>query len=498
MVKIILTADRTLMSDNNKNVFLGFTACAPKFIPTFLYNRLFSPPIEEENGRVKFGHCGQRKIESALINNGFTKKDVSVVSPDRLDKAIDKETKILCVTTHDPLGLGPASSTFSDLGGREPYTSYFFRKLLKNPSIRKNNLTVIVGGSGAWQLTDERIMYKYGIDSVVIGEGEITAVKLIEKALNGEKLPKFVQGEVVPLDKIPLIMNPTINGIIEICRGCGRGCRFCNTTMLNFRCIPLENILHEVKLNVNAGNGVIFHAEDTLRYNAKGFVPSESAVMKLFTKAKRYTKNIGISHFAYASVMAKPVLVEKISKLLDAGSKEYPFVSGQVGIETGSPRIVKKYMRGKVKPFKPEDWREVVINSHNLMRDNNWVPVNTLIMGLPGENSKDVQKTIDLVKDLSEYKSFIVPLYFVPIGSLQGKGFFKTKDNISEHWKLLSICIRHMLKWSYRITDENPPLELGRLKIWALKRIIKYMGKKTEPYLKLMDEGISPLEHSLK
>jgi len=208
--------------------------------------------------------------------------------------------------------------------------------LIKNPIIRSKNLTVIVGGSGAWQLTDERIMYRLGIDSVVVGEGEITAVKLIEKALNNEKIPKFVKGVVVPLEEIPLIMNPTINGIIEICRGCGRGCRFCNPTMMNFRCIPLEKILHEVKINVDAGNGVIFHAEDTLRYNAKDFIPDETAIIELFSKAIKYTTNLGISHFAYASVMSKPILVEKISELLEAGSKKYPFVSGQVGIETGS------------------------------------------------------------------------------------------------------------------------------------------------------------------
>ena len=497
MVKIVLTADRTLMSDNNKNVFLGFAACAPKFIPGWLYNKIFCPPIEEENGIVRFGHCGQRKIEASLLNNGFNEKDIAVVRPDKLDKVIDKDTKVICITTHDPLGLGPASSTFGDLGGKEPFTSYFFRQLLKNPLIRRNNLTVIVGGSGAWQLTDERIMYKLGIDSVVIGEGEISAVKLIEKALNGEKLPRFIEGEVVPLNQIPLIMNPTINGIIEICRGCGRGCKFCNPTMMNFRCIPMDKILHEVKINVNAGNGVIFHAEDVLRYKAKGFVPDESAIIELFTKANKLTWNLGISHFAYASVMAKPILVKKISELLEAGTKKYPFVSGQVGIETGSPRIIDKYMKGKVKPFKPKEWPDVVINAHKLMSDNNWVPINTLIMGLPGEKPEDIQKTIDLIHDLSEYKSLIVPLYFVPIGNLQCKGFFKTKDNLPEHWQLLSVCIRHMLKWSYRITEENPPQDLGVWKIWALKRIIKYMGKRTEPYLRLMDQGISPLEHRL-
>ena len=498
MPKIVLTADRTLMSDYNKHEFLGFAACAPRFIPGWLYTKIFCPPVEEENGCVKYGHCGQRKIEASLLNNGFSEKDVAVVRPDRLNRVVDKETKVLCITTHDPLGLGPASTTFSDLAGKETFTSSYFRKLITDPVIRKYNLKVIVGGSGAWQLTDERIMAKLGIDSVVVGEGEITAVNVVEKALNGEKLPSFVQGEVVPLEQIPLIKNPTINGIIEICRGCGRGCKFCNPTMLTFRCQPIENILKEAKLNVDAGNGVLFHAEDVLRYNSKGFVPDEKAVLELFEEVKKLTDKIDISHFTHASAASKPSLIEKLSELMNAGSKECPFLSGQVGIETGSPRMVTKYMKGKAKPFKPEEWPEMIIESHKLLHDNHWVPVETLIIGLPGEKPEDTRKTIELVKDLSEFKSLIVPLYFVPIGNLQGNRFFRTKDTTPEHWQLLATCINHDFKWVYQLAEETlPTVNMSGWKIWAIKKVARYMEKRLHPYLKLMEEGINPTTSEL-
>jgi radical SAM superfamily enzyme YgiQ (UPF0313 family) len=498
MVRIILTADKTLMSDYGNNIFLGFAACAPKFIPDWLYTRIFCPPVEEKNEVVKYGHCGQRKIESALLNDGYSKNDIKVIRPEKLEKVVDDETRILCITTHDPLGLGPASSTFSDLGGRESFTSYYFRKLVTKPLIRKKNLIVIVGGSGAWQLTDERITAKLGINCVVIGEGEITAVKMVNKALNGEKLPLFIEGKVVPIEQIPLIQNPTLNGLIEICRGCGRGCKFCNPTMLNYRCHSKEYIFKEAKLNVEAGEGIIFHAEDVLRYKSSNFIPNEEAIIELFSEAKKMTDDVGLSHFAFASVMAKKNLIPRISEILEAGTNKHSFISGQVGIETGSSALVEKYMRGKCKPFKPEGWSDIVIESHKLMYDHNWVPVDTIIMGLPGEKPNDTEKTINLVNELAEYKSLIIPLYFVPIGHLHDKGFFKTKDNTSEQWKLLAICIRHALKWSYRIVDENPSINMKTWKIWAIKRIINQIGKKTEPYLKLMEEGISPLEQSIR
>ncbi len=152
-------------------------------------------------------------------------------------------------------------------------------------------------------------------------------------------------------------------------------------------------------------------------------------------------------------------------------------------------------MKGKVKPFKPEEWRELVMESHKNMHDNNWVPAETLIVGLPGEKPDDINQTIDLIKDLNEYKSLIVPLYFIPIGNLKGEGFFRTKHNLPEHWQLIATCIRHIIKWSYRITSENPPPDMSAWKVWAIKRIIRYFDKKTEKYLKLMDEGINPIEY---
>ncbi|UCH71771.1 MAG: B12-binding domain-containing radical SAM protein [Thermoplasmatales archaeon] len=493
-MKIVLSADRTLMSNYSNMNFLGFSACAPKFLPKIFYEKIFCPPLKKDkDGQLLTAHCGQRKIQAALLQNGISEKDIAIASPLELSEFIDQETKAICITTHDPLGKGPASSTFSDLGGREPYTSFYFRKLVSDPSIKKHNVKVIVGGSGAWQIADENIMSKYGIDCVVIGEGEITAVDLINKVLNSESLPKIVQGEVVPLDQIPLILKPTINGIIEIARGCGRGCGFCNPTMLNFRCLPLDFIKKEAIINKQAGNIITLHAEDVLRYQADGFIPNEKAVLTLFTEMKKITGEIGISHFAYSSVAAKPKLIEQISEIMEVGSKKCPFISGQVGIETGSPMLINKYMKGKVKPFKPNEWTDIIVQGNKLLADNNWIPVETLIMGLPGETSADVRKTIDLLDDLAQYKSLIVPLFFVPIGNLKRYGFFNKYQCLAEHWELLAQSIRHTVKWSYRIIEDDTIKEIDGIKKWMIKRIIKIMEWRMNPYLKLMEEGISPL-----
>lgn len=494
MVKVILTADRTLTSEYNRHIFLGFAACAPSFIPKWLYERIFLPDSKVEDGRLRYAHCGQRKIEAALLATGFSEDDVAVVPSQMLGKTITKDTKVVGITTHDPLGLGPASTTFGQLGGRETYTSIYFRKLIRTPQIRNYGVKVIVGGSGAWQLTDERIMAKMGVDSVVIGEGEITAVELIKKAIAGEKLPMVVQGQVVPLKDIPQIRRPTLNGLIEIARGCGRGCRFCTPTMTNYRCFPIDYIMQEARVNVEAGVGIIFHAEDVLRYKAKAFTPNEKEVVALFTEGRKLTSVLGISHFAHASVVAKPSLIQRLSEIMEVGSRSCPFISGQVGLETGSPRIIESQMKGKVKPFAPGAWLDVIRESHQILADNKWIPAETLIMGLPGEEPEDVQQTIDLVHELGKFKSLIVPLFFVPLGNLQGKGFFSLKDMTPLHWQLLEACISHDFKWVQSIADENlRAMGMGFSKRWAISLVIHYMDRRLKPYLKLMAEGTNPL-----
>jgi len=493
MSEIVLTAEYSLMSDYRGSEFIGFAACAPKIVPEWLYRMVVCPPVPQKGGIVKYAPGGTRKIEAALLERGF---DVAVAHPDHLDKVIDDGTKVLGITSNDPLGIGPASSTFSGLMGRETYSAVFFRKLLQDPIIKENGLKTIVGGPGAWQLREESVRRELGIDCVVIGEGERTAVKIFEKALNGESLPGVVEGEVVPVEEIPSIKRPTINGIVEIARGCGRGCEFCVPTLRYYRCRPIDKILEEVRVNLDAGlDRILLHAEDVLRYGAKGIIPDEAKVLELFEKVKETTGwGAYISHFAFASVMAKPALIKGLKELMEVPNKKVPWIAGQVGIETGSPRLIEKHMRAKVAPFKPEQWPEVVVEAHKLLHDNHWVPCSTLIMGLPGETEEDVIKTVELVEDLKDCKSLIVPLFFVPLGVLDKEKPFTVNDMTPEHWKLLAACVKHDLNWIDELAREEfrslvHRIMLQRVLIGLIKRGIK-------PYLKAMEQGLNPLQNA--
>jgi radical SAM superfamily enzyme YgiQ (UPF0313 family) len=403
---------------------------------------------------------GTRKIEAALLDYGFSEDQVIVAPPEHLHRVIGPDTRVVGITTTDPLGKGPASSTFSGSTGfvtEESYNAWKFRELLTNPILRKWGAKVVVGGAGAWQLEEEpEVAEKLGIDVLLVGEGDVEVGPLFKRIIDGESVPKVVYGSTVDVDEMPIIRRPSIGGIVEVARGCGRGCKFCIPTLQKLRCRPIPDIIEEAEVNVKHGqNCITLHAEDVLRYNARGFRPNCKDVIRLFQDVKSLpgAENVGMSHFSLSSAVSNPKLIEDLSELVEAGDHHSQMFSGQTGLETGSPRMIEKHMPGKVKPFKPEEWPEVARQAFGICHDNHLVPCATLVLGLPGEEAKDVDLTTELVEDLSSCESLIVPLFFVASGSLEGERTFTAKDLTHSHYELLKACWDHNLRWLMWLKD---------------------------------------------
>jgi radical SAM superfamily enzyme YgiQ (UPF0313 family) len=456
--EVVLTADRTLMSEYRGGIFLGFSACVPKgLIPDWLYFSMFCPSVPvNEDGSVKYAPCGIRKIEAALLDYGFERKDVIIAHPEHLDKVVGSRTKVIGITETDPLGIAPATSTFTQVFSGRAYMNLKFKELLSHPAIKKHRPRIIVGGPGAWQLENRESRSSLGIDCVVVGEGEKDAGPLFKRAVDGESLPEVVHGNVVATEEIPLIKAATIDGIVEVARGCGRGCEFCVPTLQSYRCLPIKDILKEVEVNLRAGRRPLLHAEDVLRYKAKGLKVNGAAVIDLFKTVKNYpgVNAVGMSHFALSSIASAPEVVEEISNILDAG-KRGRWLSGQTGLETGSPRLIREFMKGKCKPFEPEDWPQVAIEAFDTMSRNCWVPCATLIIGFPDETEKDIDLTADLLEELKSFKSLIVPLFLVSMGGLKDKTeSFTVEEMTPKQSELFLKCWEHNIKWGQTLLQE--------------------------------------------
>jgi len=491
--RIILTSDRSWMSEYSGIMFLGFATCFPKgFLPDFLFFKIFCPPVEQKNGVVKYAPYGLRKIEASLLENGFNQEDIAVIDPEHIGRYI-KHAKVVGIGGNDILGKGPTTQIITQIIGvdsKKAYSAFKFHELYYRLQKykKKYNFKTILGGPGSWQVLGEN----YDIDCVVLGEAENIAADLFRKALNGEELPRQVEGTIVDVEKIPLIKNPSLGGLIEITRGCGRGCRFCTPTMRAFRCYPIEKIIKEITLNVKAGRDlVLLHGEDVLRYQANGFRVNRPKVEQLFREVARLVpkENINMSHIALSSALQEPRLIENIAEILNLGSKEYPWTSAQTGIESASSRLIAKYMKGKTLPYTAEQWGEVVRESFKLLAGNNWVPCATLIMGLPGERPDDIVKTTELVDDLKDYKSLIIPLFYVPMGTAAiGELFTKEKMHY-EHWELLAASAKHSIKWMKGLAYDTMNLKSHGFSKAGLDMVVKIWERSTLPYLDSIRDG---------
>jgi len=454
--KVVLTCDRTMASNYHGNTFFGFSACLPAgVLPDWFYYPVFCPSGSvDKRGAMLRSNYGMRKIEAALLAKGFHREDIIVAHPEHLDKVITENTKILSISSNDPLGMGPATSTFVQLWGGEGRMAVKLKELLRHPAVQTHKPIVFLGGPGAWQLAvHPEKRRELGVDCVVVGEGEVTAPKLFSQVLDGHgKLEEVVQGEMAQDEDIANIVGGTICGIVEATRGCARSCAFCVPSLKKVRSRPLENIMHEVRVNVEAGNrGVILHGEDILLYQSDGLNVNSTAVVELFEEVYHIpgVQWVSASHASLSSAVSSPKTVEDISQTLELGTEKHPTKAFQVGIETGSPEIIRKHMKGKAYPFTPEEWPRVVEEGFRLFHENHIVCCSTIIIGLPGEVQDDIQQTIDLVQSLRPYQSIIVPLLFTPMETtrLEYARPFLKEHLTPKHYELLTACWDHNLDW---------------------------------------------------
>jgi radical SAM superfamily enzyme YgiQ (UPF0313 family) len=453
--EVVLTSDRTMMSNYHNNEFLGFGTCAPpNFIPDWIFSFLFFPPIKSNRGISTEAPYGLRKIEAQLLKENF---QVVTVNPEKLGE-FASEARIIGVHVMDPFGIGPASSTLAAILKKEPFLAQHFRGLLDSAAMRKakaNGAKIVVGGPGAWQFRHRpQFAESHGIDCVIEGEAERIIGNLFRAILKGETVPKHLEVKVSnapTLTEIPDIVKPSVNGLVEIGRGCCRGCEFCNVTLRPLRWYPFEKVIREVNVNVAGGrNDCCLHAEDVMLYGSKNTIPDNAKLLRLHELVLKKAKSISWSHCSLAAVASNPRLLTKISEAVQSVQKWW---GAEVGIETGSPEIAKKIMPAKAHPFKAEEWPEVVRMGMGQMHDNMLVPACTLIVGLPQEREEDVIKTMELLDDLKGCRSLIVPLFFVPLGRLKDENWFERAEMTNLHKQLLFQCAEHDFYWLDNLID---------------------------------------------
>ncbi len=435
--EIVLTGEIVTISDCWGSTTFAFINALPECYFKYFIDRLIFKVRSDREGRVRRAPYGLAKVEATLLRHGFN--SVIIASPYKLHNVIGENTRILGIYVMDPLGLSFGSGVIywilrlADLPYRGiPYIARSFLKVLEHPAVKRyrRNIRIIVGGPATWQLVDTGMQSELGVDVVYEGEFEMDGPSLFRRILSGDSVPSRVVGRPASIDEIPVIRTPSIGGIVEVTRGCGRGCKFCTPAQSGaMRSLPFENhIEREIRLNIEVGKckEITLHSDEYFRYGSKSIHPNPDKVIKLTESVYKLVKSYGDEYsfstdFTTAAVVCEaPDLVKKVSEYMCEGGR-WNFV--EMGIETGSPKLLRALMPGKVLPYRPEQYQEVVEQAIGILNDNRWIVVGTIILNLPGEDEDDVIKTMELLDRIKHLRAMTFPLPFIPMGRLRGLPF---------------------------------------------------------------------------
>ena len=470
-VPIVLTADRTLFA-GYRVLFEGMVSASQTTrTPSFVMKTLIAPPAQRQGFRALQSPLGLRRVESALARAGFKQADVAIVDPGSLQLAIGPDTRIIGVSSGDPLGLGMNSTTMSAILGGEIYTSRWFRRLAENiRRLRRSaapKAKVLLGGAGAWQLAgNRRAREDLGIDYVLSGycEGNIGA--LFARILDGEELPDALAGErVAAAEKIPPILGPTLMGGVEISRGCGLGCAFCTLARVPMEHLPMDAVLADAEVNLAAGvTDLVLVTEDVFRYGAQGARARPAALIELVTRLRSLpaTRLIQTDHANVAS--AAQFSDEELAavrrgivgspELSRMGDTRHEFVWLNLGVETASgPLLAANGGRAKMGGVEPEAWDEFSESQVRRLVRLGYFPLISILFGLPGETPADVERTLRWVERLSSERLAIFPLFNAPLSAAAAR--FGLREMSAPHWRLFRACYDLNFRWVPRLVWDN-------------------------------------------
>ncbi|MEN6305061.1 MAG: hypothetical protein ABFD96_20180, partial [Armatimonadia bacterium] len=188
--------------------------------PAPIIERLLLPRAKHFNGQAPVAPLGLRRVESALLEGGLAPEQLVTVDDAHLADAIGPETRVVAVSSGEPVGLGMSSSTMTGVAGGEIYPQAMFRKLLQQVrrlvSERAPQAKVLLGGPGAWQLANDPAKRReLGVDHVVLGYAEGNVAQIVRDLSDGRELPAVIDGQPVTADRIPLLRGASTMGVVE-------------------------------------------------------------------------------------------------------------------------------------------------------------------------------------------------------------------------------------------------------------------------------------------
>lgn len=482
---VVLVADRTL-SANYKVLFEGiFATMQTTHVPEVVMRTLLSPSVGvDEDGRARTAPLGLRRVEASLLaETGLTEQDVVCTTPEYLPHLIGPWTRLVAVSSSDPLGQGMSNTTTRNFWSGELYTRYWTRGMLEYLLKAKEQygFAVVGGGGGAWQwkLYSDEVADRC-LDVVFEGYFEQEGPALFERILNNEYTGgRYVQQTQTAAEMIQPIRGASLMGVVELSRGCGRGCSFCSIARKGMGHLPADLICADLETNVRCGRGsVVSGSEDFFRYGAKGLKPDFERLRELLVRM-REVKGLSFMQIDHANVTSIAQLsdeeLREIRRLL-SWEMDSKYLWVNMGAESANGYLVAASAAGKVAPFRPDDWEEMLYTTARRMSRNGYFGVFSLILGMPGETGADVEKTLKFAKFLETQDAVVFPVFYEPYQAREieeGKRFSLETMRL-DHLELYRTCYEINFRKVPKLFADNQ--RCGGVP-WAKRTLLQVLGK---------------------
>ncbi len=450
-----------------------------------------------EDGSARYMPAGLGVLERSLKRE-FRPEDIGVCYPDDLDNFIGPRTRVIAVSTHNPLGVTFAAGVYTSIFGssKMPINSHYSRLMFDkiNASPHRGDFKMIVGGCGGWQITQTDMMEELGVDCVVEGRSESRdTMDLFHRATRGEEIEREITvNHPSGRDTILFPDRRTSFGIIEMTIGCGRRCHFCLPDLNPQIDLPKDKMMAAVRTNVENGNKQVSLATEDMfiwgqvQTDVPFFFPNREALVDLYRETAEVpgVEQVGLSHSTIAPAVVDPVMIRQLSEvLLDKSPITLPSVSQHpkkkvltplIGIETGSVRLARKIIPSKGVPFSVEDWPSVVLEGLRIMNENCWYPMMTLMIGNPDETDDDVRATLDLMYEMERRKlfGFLVPSVFTPLHDTRmhkESGVTETRKLSPLQWQVIMKCWKNNLRPGQQSWWGPSAWRVGSFAMWLTK-----------------------------
>lgn len=438
-VPVVMTADRTLMADH-RTIFGGMVATSQTTtVPRALMDRLLAP-----RSRIGVAPMGLRRIEAALLGDGFAEGEVAVVEVERLPEVIGPDTRIIAVSAGEACGLGMNSTTMTAITGGEIYPRRLVRELMgRIAGLRERapHARVVLGGPGAWQLVaNEGLRVELGVDHVVSGQAEGNVADVFHRAMERNGLPTVIAGEAVGAEATPAIRGASAMGVVELSRGCGLGCGYCVMGRERMRHLPEATVLADVRTNVAAGlSSVGAISEDLLRYGGDGRRPEPERLLGLLRRM-REIEGVGLIQTDHANIISVAAwsdeqLRELRALMVGETGARYPWMN--LGVESAAGELLARSGSAKLGGVRPAEWGEFAAEQLRRLIRAGFMPMASLMLLLPGETEAHVQRNLDWVEALAGEPLTIFPVVYAPI---DGSAAPSRADLRASHWRLIQRC----------------------------------------------------------